>query len=212
MRVIRTLVSLTIAAALAGPALAQQKQKPKPGVFPTVVYKCVDDRGKVYYSDKLTPECSQIEEMNRQGRVVKKHEILKPGVAPKPAAEEEGGSKDSAGRQRRDRALTATYMSEAEIDLARDRSLVIPLRAVKTAENRLAKANAQLFDLKTQADRLAGQQKAIPPQLLEEIDAKQKEVSALEAELQQKKNYAESVRARYEADKLRYRELKTAGK
>ena len=210
MRVIRMLVSLTIAAALAGTTLAQQK--PKPGVFPTVVYKCVDDRGKVYYSDKLTPDCSQIEEMNRQGRVVKKHETLKPGVAPKPAADGMGGTKDSAERQRRDRALTATYTSEAEIDLARDRSLAIPLQAVKTAENRLAKANAQLFNLKTQADRLAGQQKAIPPQLLEEIDAKHKAVSALEAELQQKKNYAEAIRARYEADKLRYRELKTAGK
>ncbi len=210
MRVIRTLAGLTLAAALAGPALAQQK--PKPGVFPTVVYKCVDDRGKVYYSDKLTPECSQIEEMNRQGRVVKKHETLKPGVAPKPAVDGTGGARDSAERQRRDRALTATYSSEQEIDVARDRSLTIPLQAVKTAENRLAKLNQQLFDQKTQADRLAGQQKAIPPQLLEEIDAKHKAVSALEAELQQKKNYADSVRARYEADKLRFRELNTAGK
>jgi len=106
----------------------------------------------------------------------------------------------------------STYTSEEEIDLARDRSLTIPLQAVKTAENRLDKANSQLFDLKSQADRLAGQQKAIPPNLLEEIDGKHKEVSALEAELQQKKSYADSVRARYEGDKLRYRELNTASK
>lgn len=209
MRVIRTLVSLTIAVALAGPALAQQK--PKPSVFPTVVYKCVDGRGKVYYSDKLTPECDEIEEMNRQGRVVKKHGTTSPGQAQKPAADS-AGHKDAAEKQRRDRALTATYTSEQEIDVARDRSLAIPLEAVKTAENRLAKVNQQLFELKTQADRLAGQQKAITPQLLEEIDAKQKEVAALEAELQQKKSYADSVRARYETDKLRYRELKTAGR
>jgi len=210
MKVICSLVSLTIAAALAGPALAQQK--PNPGASGPVMYKCVDSRGKVYYSDRFTPECGQTQEMNRQGRVVKKHETAKPGVAPKSAADKEGGRKDSAERQRRDRALMATYTSEEEIDLARDRSLAIPLQAIKTAENRLDKANAQLFDLKTQANRLAGQQKAIPANLLDEIDAKQKEVSALEAELQQKKNYAESVRARYEADKLRYRQLKTAGR
>jgi hypothetical protein len=89
---------------------------------------------------------------------------------------------------------------------------VIPLQASKTAESRLAKANAQLFDLKTQANRLAEQQKAIPPQLLEELDAKQKEVSVLEAELQRKKSFVDSLRAKYEADKLRYRELKTAGR
>ena len=210
MRVIRTLVSLTIAAALAGPAIAQQK--PKPGASRPVMYKCVDDRGKIYYSDKFTPECGQIEEMNRQGRVVKKHETVKPAVAAKPAEEEQRGRKELAERQRRDRALIATYTSEEEIDLARDRSLAIPLQAIKTAENRLAKANSQLFDLKSEANRLAGQEKAIPPYLLEEIDVKLKEIPELEDEFQEKKSYAESVRAKYEADKLRYRELKTVDK
>jgi len=210
MKVIHLLVSLTIGATLAVPAMAQTK--PKPGGTGPVMYKCVDSRGMIYYSDKLTPECNQVEEMNRQGRVVKKHETAKPDMAAKPAADQEGAAKDSAERRRRDRALIATYTSEEEIDLARDHSLAIPLQASKTAENRLAKANAQLFDLKTQANRLAEQQKAIPPQLLEEIDAKQKEVSVIEAELQQKKNYADSLRAKYEADKLRYRELKTAVK
>ena len=207
MRVIGSLVSLTIAAALAVPALAQPKPKTSP-----IMYKCVDSRGQIYYSDKVTPECGQTQEMNRQGRILKKDETAKPGAVAKPAAAETVKTKESSESQRRDRALTATYTSEEEIDLARDRSLVIPLQAVKTSENRLAKANKQLFDLKTQADRLAGQQKAIPPHLLEEIEVKQKEVSALEAEVQQKKSYADSVRARYEADKLRYRELKTAGK
>lgn len=210
MKLIRILVSLAIAAAVAGPALAQPK--PKPGASGPVMYKCVDGRGKTYYSDRFTPDCGQTQEMNRQGRVVKKHETAKPGAAPKPAGEEDRGRKDSAERQRRDRALTATYTSEEEIDLASDRSLAIPLQAVKTVENRLAKANAQLLDLKTQANRLAGEQKAIAPQLLGEINAKEKEISALEAELQERKSYADSVRARYEADKLRFRELKTARK
>jgi hypothetical protein len=212
MRVIRTLVSLTIAAALAGPAMAQQKPKPKPGASRPVMYKCVDDRGKIYYSDKFTPECGQIEEMNRQGRVVKKHETAQPAVAPKPAAEEERARKELAERQRRDRALIATYTSEEEIDLARDRSLAITMQAIKAAENRLARANSQLFDLKSQANRFAGEEKAIPPYLLEEIDVKLEEIPELEAEFLEKKSYAESVRAKYDADKLRYRELKSAGK
>jgi hypothetical protein len=207
MKVICSLVSLTIAAALAVPALAQPKPKTSP-----ITYKCVDSRGQIYYSDQFTPECRHTQEMNRQGRILKKDETTKPGAAAKPAAAGTVKAKESSESQRRDRALTATYTSEEEIDLARDRSLAIPLQAIRTSENRLAKANKQLFELKTQADRLAGQQKAIPPHLLEEIEVKQKEVSAFEAEVQQKKSYADSVRARYEADKLRYRELKTAGK
>lgn len=207
MKVIGSLVSLTIAAALAAPALAQPKPKPGP-----IMYKCVDSRGKVYYSDQFTPECRQTQEMNRQGRILRKDETNKPGAAAKPGAAGTVKAKESSESQRRDRALTATYTSEEEIDQARDRSLVIPLQAIKTSENRLAKADKQLFELKSQADRLAGQQKAIPPQLLDEINVKQKAVSALEAEVQQKKSYADSVRARFEADKLRYRELKAVGK
>ena len=208
MTTIRTLVSLTIAAALAVPALAEQKAKP-PG---PVTYKCVDSRGKIYYSDQFTPECGQTQEMNRQGRVLKKEETIKAGPAAKPGAGGTGKTKELSESQRRDRALMATYTSEEEIDLARDRSLAIPTQAVKTSENRLAKADKLLLDLKSQADRVAGQQKAIPPNLLEEIDARQKEVSALEAEVKQKKSFADSVRTRYESDKVRYRELKTAGK
>lgn len=208
MKTIGSLVSLTMAAALAMPALAEQKSKPAG----PVTYKCVDSRGKIYYSDQFTPECGQTQEMNRQGRVLKKEDPTKPGPAAKPPAGGTGKPKESLESQRRDRALTATYTSEEEIDLARDRSLAIPLQAIRTSENRLAKADKLLLDLKSQADRLAGQQKAIPPALLEEIDARQKEVSALEAEVKQKKSFADSVRARYEADKLRYRELKTAGK
>jgi hypothetical protein len=208
MKVICSLVSLTIAAALAVPALAQPKPKP-PG---PVTYKCVDSRGKIYYSDQFTPECGQTQEMNRQGRILRKAETTRPGPAAKAPAGETGEAKQSSESQRRDRALTATYTSEEEIDLARDRSLAIPLQAVKTSEKKLAKVDNQLLELKSQADALAGQQKAIPPHLLEEIDVRQKEVSALGAEVQQKKSYADSVRARYEADKVRYRELKTAGK
>jgi hypothetical protein len=210
MKVTCSLAVLAIAAALAAPASAQQKPKPRPSG--PVTYKCVDGRGKVYYSDQYTAECGQTEEMNRQGRVVKKHETPKPAAAAKPAAGATVGVKESMESQRRDRALTATYTTEEEIDLARDRSLAIPLQAIKTSENRLAKVDKRLLELKSQADVLAGKQKAIPPHILEEIEVRQKEVSALQAEVQQKKSYADSVRARYEADKLRYRELKTAGK
>ncbi|MGQ0579197.1 MAG: hypothetical protein ACT4PQ_09860 [Betaproteobacteria bacterium] len=210
MKVIHLLVSLTMAAALCLPAMAQKK--PKPGGTGSIMYKCLDDRGKIYYSDKLTQECAQVQEMNSQGRVVKKHGSPAPEVVAKPTPDEVAAHKDTADRRRRDRALISTYTSEEEIDVARDHSLAIPLQAVKTAESRFTRANAQLFDLKSQANRLAEQQKAIPPQLLEEINAKQKEVAVLEAELQQKKNFADSIRAKYEADKQRYRELKVAGK
>jgi hypothetical protein len=129
--------------ALAVPAHAQQGN--------ARMYKCVDNAGKVYYSDKMNPDCGQGTELNRQGVVMKKKEVAKPG---KPASAGESADVDKSlkAQQRRDRALMATYTTEEEIDAARDRSLAIPAQGTKTTETKLDKANQKLTELKKQAD------------------------------------------------------------
>jgi chromosome segregation ATPase len=191
-----TVLACLFAAVTALPAQAQDK-----GAH---MYKCVDRAGNVYYSDKMNPDCAQGTELNRQGVTVKKKEIAK---SPQPEA-----PKSSAESERRDRSLLATYTTEEEIDAARDRTLAIPLQGTKTAENKLEKIQTQLGELKTQADALATQKKPLPASLLEEVNANQKKISVLEADLAQRKAQLNSIRARYESDKQRFRELQGAGK
>jgi hypothetical protein len=191
-----------IAAALTLPVQAQQQA----GVR---MYKCVDTAGKVYYSDKVNPDCNQASELNRQGVVMKKKEVAKPVQSPK--GDVVAVVKSAQEQERRDRALMATYTSEEEIDAARDRSLALPMQGTKTTESKLDKVNQQLTELKKQADALAAQQKPLPAHLLDDVNVSQKEVSGLEAEIAQRKVQSDSVRARYEADKQRFRELKRAG-
>ena len=190
-----------IAAVLALPVQAQQA-----GVR---MYKCVDAAGKAYYSDKVNPDCGQGVEMNRQGVVMKKKEkeIAKPAQSPNEVV---AAVKSTREQERRDRALMATYTSEEEIDAARERSLSLPVQGTKAIETKLDKVNQQLTELKKQADVLATQKKKLPAHLLEDVNASQKEVSALEADLAQRKAQSDSIRARYEADKQRFRELKGA--
>lgn len=200
MKTVRIVLGVLLAASLALPVFAQQKQPS------TRMYKCVDEAGKVYYSDSPRADCNKGVEMNRQGVVLKK-----PGdkaAAAAKAAKDDPKKIVPASSERRDRALMATYMTEEDIDAARDRSLMIPLQSVKASEAKLEKVNTDLLDLKQQADDLAAKQKALPPDLLEEVHAKQGQITALETELAQKKANAESIRVRYEADKQRYRELK----
>lgn len=200
MKLIVVLPSL-IAAALALPAQAQQAN--------ARMYKCIDGAGKVYYSDKMNPDCSQSSELNRHGVVMKKKEIASPGQVTNTAP---GVSPKNAKQQeRRDRALMATYITEEEIDAARDRSLLHPEQGAKAIESKLDKVNKQLTDLKKQAETLATQQNPLPAHLLEEVSVTQKEVSGLEADLAQRKVQSDSIRARFEADKQRFRELKSAG-
>jgi hypothetical protein len=190
-----------LAALLTFPALAQKKSG---GPASSVrMYKCVDEAGKVYYSDSPRADCVRGKEMNRRGIVVTRpgekgaRTPLKPGAKPAKTPEE-----------RRDRALLATYMSEAEIDAARDRSLQMPLQSIKNLEAKNQKVGSELFALKKQADTLASQQKPLPPDLIEDVQAKQKQQGSLESELARKHAEVERIRARFESDKARYRELK----
>jgi len=194
-----TVLTCLIAAALALPVQAQQA-----GVR---MYKCVDAAGKAYYSDKVNPDCGQGVEMNRQGVVMKKKEIAKPGRSPNEAVAAVKGTRE---QERRDLALLATYTNEEEIDAARERSLSLPAQGTKAIETKLDKVNQQLTELKKQADVLATQKKKLPVHLMEDVNASEKEVSALESDLAQRKAQADSIRARYEADKQRFRELKAA--
>jgi hypothetical protein len=187
-------------------ALAPQVQAQTKG---SRMYKCIDAAGKAYYSDKMNPDCNQSSELNQQGVVIpKKKEPAKPG---QPKADPAlPPSKAEKEQERRDRALMATYTSEDEIDEARDRSLELPAQATRATEAKLETANTQLADLKKQADDLAGQKKKLPPALLEDVSARQKQVARYEAELAQRKVQADAIRAKYESDKQRFRELKGA--
>ncbi len=186
-----------MAAVLALPAQAEQGAH---------MYKCIDAAGKVYYSDKLNPDCGQGSELNRQGVVVPKKQVTKP-VQPS-GPDSVATPKSSKEQERRDSALMATYITEEEIDAARDRSLAIPAQGIKAVELKVDKANKQLGELKKQADALAAQKKPLPAHLLEDVSASQKEISGLEADLAQRKAQSDSIRAKYESDKQRFRELK----
>ena len=191
-----------ICAALAFPAQADQA---------TVrMYKCVDAAGKAYYSDKQNPDCGQASELNRQGVVMQKKEVPKPG---KPSQTDPGQAtpKTALEHERRDRALMATYTTEEEIDAARDRSLAIPVQGTKIIESKLEKTNQQLTELKNQADALAAQKKTLPANLLEDVKASQKQIAALESDLAQRKIQTDSIRTKFESDKQRFRELKDGG-
>jgi len=150
-----TVLACLFAAVCALPVQAQDKG--------ARMYKCVDAAGKVYYSDKVNPDCGQGTELNRQGVVIKKKDPAKPGQPAKsePAKNEPtaAATKAAMEQERRDRALMATYTTEQEIDAARDRSLAIPAQGTKTVEAKLEKANNQLGELKKQADTLAAAKK-----------------------------------------------------
>ncbi|HSD61662.1 MAG TPA: hypothetical protein VLC55_12490 [Burkholderiales bacterium] len=206
------ILSILCAALAAQPVLAQQKPQSKPTA---VLRKCVDEQGVTQYYDKNPPpgcQDKEITEMSTKG-------VPKKTISAPPTEEEKKAKADDAARKveedklrkeqdRKDKALLDTYTTEKEIDLARERNLQATEATLKNTELRLKSAQGRLDQYSKQADNLTKQGKAVPDHLQEDLNGSKKEVAKLQDELVQKQKEREAIKARFEADKLRFRELR----
>lgn len=105
-------------------------------------YRCVGQDGKKYYGQAIPPQCvgMLVEQLDDAGRVVRR---IEPRPAPQSAPTvDEGKLREEAAAAKRDRALLATYTSEAEIEQARQRALRAAERVDSAAVN--ARYDAEL--------------------------------------------------------------------
>lgn len=177
-------------------------------------YKWVDDHGVVHYTDKIPPEALNKGnvELNKQGLPIKKTDpALTPEQRKAREAEEARAqqiAKDRALVERRDRALLATYTTESEIDLARNRAISTIDAQVQSATAYSATLNKRKVDLDGKKAALGD--KAVPP-VLEREAANIVEELAKQADLiAVKQKEIIVVNARYDADKKRWKELRAA--
>jgi HD superfamily phosphohydrolase len=198
---LRAALALACAVAMLAPA----------GLARAAMYKWVDENGVVHYTDKMPPEAVDKAsiELNKQGIPVKKTDkALTPEQ--RRALEQEAERKKQLARQeeevaRRDRALLSSYSSEAEIDLARNRSLQTINNVVQSSVAFSEQLNKRKADADAKKEEFKGKPViAVLDRELESIDA---ELARQAEVIAQKKREAEAVNAKYDADKQRWREL-----
>lgn len=190
---------------LAGISLAQ-----------AALYRWVDSNGRVQYGDTLpvTYQKSGAAELSKQGQVIKRTASEAEREVEVTNKIEQAKLKRAADDQARlDRALTSTYTTEAEIDLARDRALAHHDLAIKGAQMRAKAVATNMKELKARVDRNTQSKKPIPPNLQMQLDQIQNERKELFRTIVQNKEAMVQVREKYEADKQRFRMLlaKTSG-
>jgi len=198
-------VWLIIAVLIPAWSTAVYGAQPKRSAPKTAMFKCKDDRGRVYYSDKPSPECGQgeVQQLSRQGLTVETRRTSERSSA-QTAAGERGVSPE---QRRRDKALLATYSTEGQIEEAKQRNLALPLQALKQAESKLERGQKELGALHRQADSYASQKKQIPTSLIEDVRNKESSVGKLTADADRKRTNVAQIEQRFEADKKRFREL-----
>ena len=178
------------------------------------MYKWVDEKGAVHYTDTMPPEAvdKASVELNKQGIPVKKTEKALTPEQRRAVAQDAERQRQVAKEQeeiaRRDRALMSSYTSEAEIDLARNRSLQTINSVISSAQGFSEQLSKRKVEAETKRAEFQGKPAAAAlDRELESIDAELARQTDLIA---QKKRETMAIIAKYDADKQRWRELVNA--
>lgn len=180
------------------------------GAAHAAMYRWVDGNGRVHYTDTppVTYQRSGGAELSKQGNLVKRTQSEAERQA---AAERQAEQKRVEQAQQKqaqlDRALTQTYTSEAEIDLARDRALEHHKLAIKGAEIRAKAVAANLAALKQRVAGIKQAGRPVSPNLSEQLDQATRESLDLKRTILNNEETMVHVTEKYAADKLRFREL-----
>lgn len=187
-----------------------------PSAMAGKLYKWVDEKGRVHYSEQMPPEmvnrASTV--LDKRGRIVRRNDAVSAEGTAQPTTQElarkRADEKRALEQARRDRAIMATYTSESEIDLARDRALATPTQALKGLEPRLKIAVERVDGFRKQQQAHVKAGKPVPDGLAEDLARAQGDLERLRAEYRAKEAEIEQIRAKYDADRERFRELSTS--
>ncbi len=175
------------------------------------LYKWVDNNGVTHYGETIPPEFSTKDAVRlEKGRIEKREEKRDGKLITKSEVETKDPVADKARieAKRRDNALVNTYSSEQEIDLARNRNLQQVEARTGSYTTMLTSAKESLTSLQQEADKRTKQGLKVFKSLEEDIVEANARIVKLQGDLENSLKETEAVKARYEADKVRYRELK----
>lgn len=199
-------ILIVILATATGIASAADSKGPK-------IAKCKDAKGEWHYGDTAADECakSNVTVMNDRGLRVS--EISAPATPAelkvreaKKAAEEEQRQK-ILDRKKRDDQLLATYGVEDDIALARERKFADVRVQISSIEATLTALRATLRRMQLQADQEMKAGK-LSPQTQANIAKTKDQIEKQKAAMAAREKDKETIKARYDADLQRYREIK----
>lgn len=177
------------------------------------LYSWVDEHGKTHYGNTVPPQYAQQgnTELNKRGAVVKKTDAALTPEQRKAKEDELAQQKEDEKKvleqKRRDKALLNTYTTEKEIDLVRDRNLQQGELQLQSMELRTKQIQPQLDQARKRKEDLVAKKRPLPPDLQQELEEKGKELQRLQEMIRQKRAEMDAIRARFEDDKKRFREL-----
>jgi hypothetical protein len=170
-------------------------------------YKWVDEKGVTHYTDKM-PRSGQQSGVQLTEGIQSRGPRQSPGAGEgHGAGPSRRGNRRGAAQARKDRALLDSYTTEADIDLAKNRSLKILENTLQSADANRARLAKHRDELLASKQALAG--KPVPPNLERDLATAETDLARQDQFIARKKQEQVAVAARYDADKARWQALKS---
>jgi hypothetical protein len=185
------------------------------GVAHAQLYKWTDENGKVHYSDTVPPAATdRARKEIRPDGVVKKEVERAPTpeerrVAAQKAAAEAAERAVKEERERKDKALLATYSSLADFDRVRDRAVSLADSEITALKKQEEAEVSQRTGLQKQVDAA---KKGPPPKLKADLENADKELAVVRTMLEKKTKDRATLVANFTTERARFSELLTAEK
>lgn len=184
-------------------------------------FRCVDEKGQTHIGDTPPEQCAKVVmyEVTRGGQVIRtiQPSLTEDQVKARIAEEERRKEADKAAfeQKRKDLALLATYSSEEEFDVARDRNIDPIKGRIKSAQDRIAAIDKRNVELdgelefyKAGKSSKAGKKNEAPPMLVDEQARLKHEKVVLAKNITGYEKDIAEMKAKYEVDKKRWLALK----
>lgn len=178
------------------------------------LYKWVDEKGEVHYTDTPPPETARHGRaiLNEQGVPVKRIEGEKTPeeleAERRRRAALEARRRAEAARRRHDRMLLATYASEADMVAARDEKIATLENLIRLTRERIRKLETELERLRREAADSERAGRPVSEALKRRIRGTRQRIRDLHAFIAAKRREQDAIRAQFERDIQRFRELK----
>lgn len=170
------------------------------------LYRWVDHKGNVHYTDRVPPEYLQ-----NGYRVINKQGLTVTTIAPQ--KDESAGKKiaaDSKAQQERDKRLLTTYANAEEISAARDRKIAEIKSSIGLHQESLSQLEKQFRAQTREASDYEKQGEAVPETLQADINSTQKKINAYEEAVKQQQQQLLDAQRQYGEELERYKQLRQA--
>ena len=182
------------------------------------LYKWVDDKGNVHYTDSVPPEVAEREraELDKRGMTINKTEAVK---TPEETAREKQ-LEDLRAEQKRleaeqraaDEVLLRTFRSEDDIVMARDGKIAAIDKQIDVARRAISKQQDRLIEMQREAADIERQGNPIPRKHLENLDSLRNVIDEGYAAIVKNEQSRQAIIDKHDRDLKRFRQLRTPEK